>query len=249
VTLDADNHGDFTYADFGNDYDQIILVPINRTPGSSGTNSYSYTADAGQVAVDLLSFTATPTGDKEIVVEWRVETTQGEDILGYNLYRRQMKPIKNMSPVPTLKSSSDGWVKVNATLIEGMNPFSFVDKEVETRNAYEYKLEAVLDTSSLFLGSTQSDAQANPTSFAISSIFPNPASDSVSLELVLPDNSNVEIEIYDLSGRLVMQKNLGELSAGEQRIELITSVLQNGVYTIIAQNSSEKSSARLVVTR
>jgi hypothetical protein len=249
VTLDADNHGDFTYDDFGNDYDQIILVPINRTPGSSGTNSYSYTADAGQVAVNLLSFTATPTGDKEIIVEWRVETTQGEDILGYNLYRRQMKPIKNMSPVPTLKSSSDGWVKVNPTLIEGMNPYSYVDKEVETRNAYEYKLEAVLDTSSLLLGNTQSDAKTNPTSFAISSIFPNPASDSVNLELVLPDNSNVEIEIYDLSGRLVMQKNLGELSAGEQRIELITSGLQNGVYTIIAQNSSEKSSARLVVTR
>lgn len=34
VTLDADNHGDFTYDDFGNDYDQIILVPINRTSGA-----------------------------------------------------------------------------------------------------------------------------------------------------------------------------------------------------------------------
>jgi hypothetical protein len=124
-----------------------------------------------------------------------------------------------------------------------------VDKEVETRNTYEYKLEAVLDTSSLLLGNTQSDANTNPTSFAISGIFPNPASDSVNLELALPNNSNVEIEIYDLSGRLVMQKNLGELSAGEQRIELITGGLQSGVYTIIAQNSSEKSSARLVVTR
>lgn len=201
------------------------------------------------MAVNLLSFTATPTGDKEIIVEWRVETTQGEDILGYNLYRRQIEPIKNMSPTLTLKPSSDDWVKVNSTLIEGMNPFSFVDKGVETRNTYEYKLEAVLDTSSLLLGNTQSDAKTNPGSFAISSIFPNPASDSVNLELVLPDNSNVEIEIYDLSGRLVMQKNLGELSAGEQRIELITSGLQSGVYTIIAQNSSEKSSVRLVVTR
>ncbi|GAH87745.1 unnamed protein product, partial [marine sediment metagenome] len=64
------------------------------------------------------------------------------------------------------------------------------------------------------------------------SIYPNPAVDEVNISLYLPESGVIRLELYDLSGRKVMERAEGELGEGEQVTVVDTSGLQSGVYTV-----------------
>ncbi len=243
IDLDEDNHGEFTYDDFGSDYDQILLVPINRTLGV-GTNTYSYTADSGEVDVELLYFTAEPEGEGAIVLKWGVETTEAEEILGYNLYRREIETTLERSSLggKTKDALSAEWMKLNTYLIVGDSPYSFVDEGVEARTAYEYKLEAVLESSAETLGTTQVTAGLPPASFAILALYPNPASDTLTCLFAVPDAGAVELALYDLSGRLVIERRIEVTEPSEIKVLFDVSGLASGVYTLRASSGGAEVS-------
>jgi len=129
----------------------------------------------------------------------------GEQIAGFNLYRRDI----NNNIAAEVSNLGCIWTKVNAGLITGQNPYTYTDSDVEAGVAYEYKLEAVLaDDSPEILGTTQATAGLPPASFAILALYPNPASDMLTCLLALPSAGLVEIALYDLSGRLVLKQRL-----------------------------------------
>ncbi|GAH55984.1 unnamed protein product, partial [marine sediment metagenome] len=111
---------------------------------------------------------------------------------------------------------------------------------MESGVAYEYKLEAVpADDTPETLGTTQATA-GQPASFAILSVYPNPASEQVTVSLSLPNTEIVELAIYDITGRLIMQQSLGELPAGEKSVILNTKELASGVYTLSASSPTSE---------
>lgn len=65
-------------------------------------------------------------------------------------------------------------------------------------------------------------------------LFPNPASDvvSISYELV---NANTEVEIYDLAGRSISKHALSE-TRGELQVN--TSAYQSGVYIVVVKQNN-----------
>jgi len=185
-----------------------------------------------------------------IAINWSVETTPpmagDEQITGFNLYRREI----NNNIAAEVSNLGCIWTKVNTGLITGQNPYSYTDSDVEANVAYEYKLEAVLDDDSPeTLGTTQATAGLQPTSFAILALFPNPASDYLTCLLAMPEAGLVEIALYDLSGRLVLEKRLEATEPTELGAVFDVSGLASGVYTLRASYDAAEASARAVVVR
>ncbi len=180
-----------------------------------------------------------------------METTKGEQIAGFNLYRREL--VAEMSPLgedmyPRLPVHD--WLKINGDLSTGQNPYSYTDSDVESGVAYEYKLEAVLaDDSPEILGTTQATAGLPPASFTILALYPNPASDYMTCLLAMPEAGLVEIALYDLSGRLVLKQQLEATEPTEMEATLDVSGLARGVYTLRASYHGAEVSARAVVVR
>jgi hypothetical protein len=196
------------------------------------------------LSVNLLSFTATPQQDSSVLLNWRVETTEGEQIAGFNLYRRDIVTESYSSPQ---KKDAD-WTKVNPYLITGQNPYAYTDSAVETGKSYEYKLEAVLaDESTQILGTAS--CAPTPPAFAIAKVYPNPASDVLNIALTLPQSGEVTLELYDLSGRLVESESISENAAGQVSLTLNVSGLTSGLYTLRAVQGCEQAIRRVVVSR
>jgi hypothetical protein len=141
------------------------------------------------------------------------------------------------------------WTKVNSSLITGQNPYSYTDYPVNGGEGGEYKLEAVLaDESTETLGTTQVTTQ-QPVTFAIVSLYPNPASKTVTCLLSVPTAGSVDLKLYDLSGRIVLEKQVNVSEPNEIPAVLDVSSLASGVYTLQATCGGSGASARCVVAK
>jgi len=70
-------------------------------------------------------------------------------------------------------------------------------------------------------------------SYALS-IWPNPSSSVSRLSFELPENSPVSIELYDIQGKRIYQRDLGKLASGSHQLELNSTSLRlaEGYYLV-----------------
>ncbi|HEY9114319.1 MAG TPA: T9SS type A sorting domain-containing protein [Bacteroidales bacterium] len=78
------------------------------------------------------------------------------------------------------------------------------------------------------------------------SVFPNPASDFVSINFDSFGQQNVLISITDMNGRIILQKNISA-SSGKVSEKIEISELSKGVYVVSVQNNDRLSSRKIVV--
>jgi len=78
------------------------------------------------------------------------------------------------------------------------------------------------------------------------SVYPNPADNMVTLLFDYPENDNILVSIYNLSGQEVLRKELN-LSIGVNQNQLQLEGLSKGVYVINIRNSKLCSSQKLVI--
>jgi len=226
IALDSSDNPHISYYDYSN-------------------NNLKYAWYEPTTGTNLLSFTATPQEDSSVLLNWRVETTESEQIAGFNLYRHNVVTESYSSPP---QKNDEGWTKVNPSLITGQNPYAYTDSAVEPGKTYEYRLEAVLaDESTEILGTAS--CAPTPPAFAITKVYPNPTSDLLNIGLTLPQAGKVTLELYDLTGRLVVSKDIQAVSAGELTDRLDVRELANGVYTLCATQASLSASEKVVVVR
>ncbi|MCD4731421.1 MAG: T9SS type A sorting domain-containing protein [Bacteroidales bacterium] len=80
-------------------------------------------------------------------------------------------------------------------------------------------------------------------------IYPNPASDYISVAFNLENNTPVQVNIYDLSGKLVQQSSETGLNRGNQTIHLNTHTLTRGTYLVKMVAGNEISTAKLIIVK
>lgn len=81
-------------------------------------------------------------------------------------------------------------------------------------------------------------------------LYPNPASDFTKLTFSLDQASEITLDVYSLMGRKVMNRNLGQLTAGGHVIPVNTADLSDGYYLVILTNANqERMVQKMVVTR
>ena len=62
------------------------------------------------------------------------------------------------------------------------------------------------------------------------SVFPNPTSINLNVSFKLPKADKMSIVLYDLQGKVVLEKKLGTKAMGKYQEVLNISALPNGVY-------------------
>jgi hypothetical protein len=182
------------------------------------------------------------------LLNWQVEITEGEQIAGFNLYRREITP-NSVSEAPQLPQNKNDWTQINTSLITGENPYTYTDRDVQGGLTYEYKLEAVLaDETAETLGTTQATT-AQPTTFAILSLYPNPSQETMTCLLSVHNAGLVKLELYDLSGRIVASQTLAAEAPGEITAEMDVAELASGVYSLQAKSNGQEATGKVVVAR
>lgn len=79
-------------------------------------------------------------------------------------------------------------------------------------------------------------------SLTISSVYPNPVVNKVSVKLLSPANESVQLVITDLSGKVVHQQS-ASIAAGENRVQLQVQKLASGTYFIKAVSADGSNSS------
>lgn len=79
-------------------------------------------------------------------------------------------------------------------------------------------------------------------------VYPNPAKDFAVVGIKVDANTTAEINIYDVTGKLVYNKS-GEVTAGQNEIRLNTSEWATGTYNVIVTTSEGTLKDKLIVTK
>lgn len=79
------------------------------------------------------------------------------------------------------------------------------------------------------------------------SLVPNPASDAVTVQTNLPDNSIVEVDLYNALGELLFSKKYNYTSNTSIRLDL--SKYPSGVYSVIVNTNEGRVSKKLILNK
>ncbi len=78
-------------------------------------------------------------------------------------------------------------------------------------------------------------------------IYPNPANQQITINYQLPENNPVNITIYDITGRKVEEKINNNQSKGEQKININTQQLDDGIYILNLYTKDFTANHKIVV--
>jgi hypothetical protein len=78
-------------------------------------------------------------------------------------------------------------------------------------------------------------------------IYPNPALDAANIDITLSSNQNVKIDIHNLVGQNVYNKDFGTLNAGTHNLNVNTSNFNSGIYFFSIQTGDNKITRKVVV--
>jgi hypothetical protein len=77
------------------------------------------------------------------------------------------------------------------------------------------------------------------TDFSVSDLYPVPASEVINFNINLKTNTNVQIEIIDQTGKVLMHRNFTDLPQGETPVQLNLDRIAQGVYFCKVSTNSD----------
>jgi hypothetical protein len=92
--------------------------------------------------------------------------------------------------------------------------------------------------------------EINKLSEKVFDIFPNPTAGLTTFRFNLESAGNTELVIVNVNGQIVVQKNLGVLPPGENKIQLNLSTLETGIYNCrLTNNRAITGTGKFIVAR
>lgn len=86
----------------------------------------------------------------------------------------------------------------------------------------------------------------NTTQVADAVIYPNPTSSTSTVEFSLVNASEVVVSVTDLSGKIVSERNLGQLNAGANATEINTASFNAGIYYVTVSSNGSSVTKKLI---
>jgi hypothetical protein len=130
--------------------------------------------------------------------------------------------------------------------------YRYLDRDAEPNITHLYTLEAVLPDGSVQRFGPVEATWSGPDAgrLTLYAPYPCPATDKVTLSYFLPEGTkNVELSLYDLSGRLVESSLCIPTAPGRHEISYDTSNLPSGVYVAHLITNNNICTQRLVIAR
>lgn len=191
---------------------------------------------------DLVELTAQPNARGMLLAWW------GDEGVSYNLYRVSGDVRSHGLEREKLQS-------LNSSPIEGNRRRTFCDSSVEEGGIYTWYLAKLgSDGQESFVANVVEQMPQMPMRLAIGNACPNPANSTARFQLSLSESAATHLHIYDLSGRLLRDMALGQLSVGQtdavwDLTDQAGAPVANGVYTIQLNAGGRIASTHVVVAR
>ena len=78
-------------------------------------------------------------------------------------------------------------------------------------------------------------------------VYPNPVQGEAVISFNVSGNANVNYQVFDMTGRMVMNQNLGRFAEGTQEVRVNMSELSSGSYILRVNQGSNSSCAKFLV--
>lgn len=171
--------------------------------------------------VSLLTFTATPE-KKFITLDW--QTTSETNNVGFEVQRSG----------DNQRFDKIGWVESQHKNASVTSAYQFNDKNARANTRYYYRLRQ-LDVDGNATFSPVVDALLPAVDLGLqASIYPNPTSGDLTLDILLEEKTPTNIRVFDDLGRLVFEQS-ANFTEGQSRLTLPTARLTPGSYRLLVQ--------------
>jgi hypothetical protein len=146
-------------------------------------------------------------------------------------------------------TTATNWVQISRQPTGSDGMVKFQDNDAQAGTRYGYRLGIPVSGSEQFAGETWVEVPVN-VEFAIRSVFPNPATAGFAVQFSLRSSAKATLELFDLSGRRVVSREVGSLGAGSHVFTLSRDArLPVGIYQLRLTQGSQVAKASVSIIR
>ena len=196
----------------GLDWDTLNNNGIENGSGDvADADDITFTGSGDQsLPVQMSNMYATAAAKEGVTVHW--QTRCEVDCEGFHVWRSV--------------GDQGNSVQLTTTMIRGQgnsseaHEYSYLDRDVERGRLYKYQIEEISTTGkSAFHGPIRAEGvQVIPTEFLLSQNYPNPFNPQTTMDFDLPNDSEVNIRIYNITGELVKEMVNEVMPAGYHKL-------------------------------
>ena len=202
-------------------YDLTYTVQITDATGCIGTDTIRLFC--GVVGIDDYNLTGSPNEEGNLL-NWTLDDSYDEKFF-----------LERMN-------DNNEFEIIYETKVGNLKEFKFLDNDnVKLKESYRLKIKKSSDEI-LYTRIVEINRNKISNQFAI---LPNPATDLVKLRSYFDSELDNEIQIYDLSGKLIMKKDFRSIK-GMNEIALDISELSNGMYHVVVKNELSVFKTRFI---
>ena len=238
----------------GDSINGTLKYDLSISDSNSATligNYYNMVPPAGiYVAINARSF-LTNSSNVKFVLETVNDYPSGDD-LAFNSYNNLF------SSISSLTSGTISWQlnDTNKTAITNTNIPTFINLgSWQQPSGLTINASNGIGDTSIFIraiitlvdtcASTMGVSEINNDNFQLS-IYPNPATDQISIEFNLIESKNTSVEIKNVLGQAIKTISNKTFTKGRNKIEIDVSAFSSGLYFIQLKNGNKVSNKKMI---
>jgi len=172
----------------------------------------------------------------------------GDGTWNVNFYANQVQTNAGFFPIPIevyiyFMGGTDTIVRVMNDVNQQV--FNFTFEKQPTNVFFDFTNEIVLKQATLVVGIDESEVGTQP--FRLYQNYPNPATGSTRISYSIPEKTNVNLSVFDLNGKKMIQLVDGVRDRGTHFIQSDVSTLARGVYFYRLQAGNFMETRQMVV--
>ncbi|MCS6822799.1 MAG: DUF839 domain-containing protein [Cytophagaceae bacterium] len=122
-----------------------------------------------------------------------------------------------------------------------ISAYEFIDKKIPTADNIYYRLKQVDNNGVYSYSAVRQISPNNLASLKINTLFPNPVTHEVQLEVSSDKDEKVKVEICDMEGKLVMAFFV-DMKKGNNKFSIKADELKAGIYSLTLTGTNHKES-------
>lgn len=231
VSIIGPNHGVYLSTNNGISWVDYGLSEIEREIMSieidslgyiwAGTNMNGiYRTEGRTVPVELISFSA-EVNNNTVILNWITATEINNR--GFEIEKQVMSSEYGLGRWETI-----GFVDGYGTTTENKT-YSYTDENL-INGTYLYRLKQIDFDGSFEYSNVIEVTVVNPTDYFLSPNYPNPFNPDTNIDYIIPEETLVNISLYDVTGRKIKELINEKKQPGYYTIKLKGGELSSGIY-------------------
>jgi hypothetical protein len=148
------------------------------------------------------------------------------------------------------RDESSDWQRLGPAEHDGSDRLRYEDRSVTAGARYAYRLGYVENGTERFTSESWVDVPGASAVLALEGLRPNPAVDALNVSFSLPGASSATVELLDVTGRRILDREVGSLGTGRHLVRLDNgSPVAPGMYWLRLRQGEHSLMARAVVVR